>query len=196
MKRLSLFLIIFAFVMSASAVYAQQKAFLGIGNVAVKVDYINFTDDDWDDLDVDDYVYVGLEGYANIIENLYIGVEAGWANPDGDVDIYGVNVDTELTYVPIELNLKYAVEPSPNFVFDVGAGASYNYAQVESSAAGTTIVDEDDWLFGGQFFADLTYKFDQFFIGINGKYQITEDFADYDNDFNNWRIGGHIGIMF
>ena len=37
-------------------------------------------------------------------------------------------------------------------------------------------------------------------MGINAKYQLTENFEieDYDTDVNanNWRIGGQIGIMF
>jgi hypothetical protein len=65
-------------------------------------------------------------------------------------------------------------------------------------------ISADDWLFGGQFFIDLNYKFNQWFLGINAKYQITEDFEewghpyglDLDHNLNNWRIGGQIGFWF
>lgn len=182
MKKMLFMLLIVAFICTASTVYAAQKAPLGSGNLAVKLDWINFTDDDLGDLDVDSGFYIGLEGYGMVTQNLYLGLEAGWAGPDGDVD---------LTYVPIELNMKYAVEAAQNLAFDIGAGVSYNYAEVENAGP-----SEDDWLFGGQFFVDLNYTIDQFFIGISGKYQITEDFEDSDSDFNNWRIGGQIGVMF
>jgi hypothetical protein len=178
MKRLFLFSLIVAFIIAPTAVYAAEKVPLGIGNLAVKVDYINFTDN----LEDDDGLYIGLEGYGKIIPNLYLGAEVGYTNPDFE-DTY---------FVPIELNLKYAVKDTPNFVIDLGAGASYNYAKAESSGGS---LSEDDWLFGGQFFIDLNYIVDQFFVGINAKYQLTEELKGFDN-FNNWRVGGQIGIMF
>jgi hypothetical protein len=66
---------------------------------------------------------------------------------------------------------------------------------VEFEAAGMSD-DEDEWLFGGQFFLDLIYKSDQFFCGINAKYQITEDGDDVGIEFSNWRVGGLIGVLF
>jgi hypothetical protein len=215
MKRIFLFALVVmtVFVMASTSVYAQQmKAPLGLGNIALKVDYIDFTDSTLEDLDLDTSVYGGLECYGQIAPGLYLGAEVGYTNPDEettfvDFDPFlgpiAVDIETEITYVPIELNLKYAIEAAPNLVFDFGAGVSMNYAEleVEGSALGITIDDsEDDWLFGGQFFADLNYKFGQFFIGVNAKYQITEDFEiddiDTDTDFSNWRVGGQIGIIF
>ena len=206
MKRVLLLCsLVMAFLMVSTSVYAQQrKAALGLGNIALKVDYISFTEDDWKDLDVENGLYVGLEGYGQIASNLYLGAEIGYANPDGQVRLFNpffgtVNADTDLTYVPVELNLKYAIEVAPNLVMDFGAGVSYNYTKVEISALGTS-ADEDDWLFGGQFFADLNYKIGQFFIGINAKYQMTQDLEinDIDTDVSadNWRIGGQVGIIF
>ncbi len=183
MKRLLLLMLTVAFILASTTVYAAQKAPLGVGNIAVKLDYIYFTDDAFDDADIDSGFYVGLEGYGMIVPNLYLGVEGGYANPDDN--------NTELTFVPIELNLKYAIEATSNFVIDLGGGGSYNYIEIESGAE-----SEDDWIWGGQFFVDLNYTIDQFFLGISGKYQITEDFEDSGIDLNNWRVGGQIGVMF
>ncbi len=194
MKRLFLFLLIITFVLSASAIYAQQKASLGSNNVAVKVDYINFDNSVWDEVGIDNSLYLGLEGYVNITQNLYIGAEVGWANPDEEENGY----DAELTYIPIELNFKYVIEPDPNFVLDFGAGVSYNYANFEYDSPWSDW-EEDDWLVGGQVFAGFTYKFDQFFIGVNTKYQVTDDFLEENSpgfDLNNFRLGGKIGMMF
>jgi hypothetical protein len=84
-------------------------------------------------------------------------------------------------------------------VVDFGAGVSYNWMKEEFSGRNISSPG-DDWLWGGQFFAALNYKIDRFFIGINGKYQLTEDFEINDNETdvnaNNWRIGGQVGIMF
>jgi len=204
MKKLILFCLIGVFVMTSTVVFAQEKAPLGIGNLALKVDYIAFTEDDLDDLDVDSDLYLGIEGFYEVSPNFYLGLEVGWTNPEGDV----YDVDTELTYVPVELNLKYAAEVSPHFVIGFGAGVSYNYAEIELDAATGTFedietgeelgssVDEDEWLFGGQLFLDLNYTFDAFFFGINGKYQLTEEGDDLDVSFDNWRIGGQIGFFF
>jgi hypothetical protein len=114
--------------------------------------------------------------------------------------LFDNKLDVDLTYVPVEVNLKYATEVSPHFVIDFGAGLSYNYAKIDVQDVG----DEDEWLFGGQCFVDLNYTFDTFFLGINGKYQLTEE-GNYQSteegydlkvNFDNWRIGGQIGFFF
>lgn len=203
MKRLFLFLLIAVFVLISTGVYAAERAPLGIRNAAVKFDYINFTEDELENSDVDKGLYVGIEGYGEIVPNLYLGTEVGYANPKGKVkmEVLGIesDVDTEITFVPIELNLKYAIKAVPHLVIDLGAGASFTYVKEDTtvSASGSSLsAIIDDWLFGGQFFADLNYEFGPYFIGINAKYQITEDFKNQDYNYNNWRIGGQIGVMF
>ena len=191
MKKLLLFLLTFAFIIASTSVYAAQTAPLGSGNIALKLDYIDFTNGDLDDTDVDTGLYLGLEGYGEIAKNLYLGMEVGYTQPNGDTGSY----DTELTFVPVELNVKYAVESGTDFIIDFGAGASLNYGEFKISGPGLSD-SVDDWLFGGQIFTDLNYKIDRFFFGINAKYQVTEEFEDYDFDMNNWRIGGQIGIVF
>ena len=199
MRRLVLFCLVTVFVVTSSMVSAAEYAPLGYSNLAVKLDYLAFIEDEFDDLDVESGWYMGLEGFCEVAPNVYGGLEIGWGDADGGVRILGIDVDTELTYVPVELNLKYAVEVAPMFVMDVGAGFSYNYADVDIDAAGFTAGfsdSEDDWLFGGQFFTDLNYSLDQFFFGINIKYQITEEMDDLDVSFDNWRVGGQIGVFF
>jgi|WetSurMetagenome_2_1015567.scaffolds.fasta_scaffold299451_1 hypothetical protein len=181
MKKLALILLTIALVVSSSTAFAQEKAALGISNLALKIDYINFTESELKHADVDTGLYLGLEGYTQILPALYLGLEAGYANPDGHV---------ELTYIPVELNLKYALPASPNFVMDFGGGASYNYAKFKNGDS------EDDWLFGGQLFIDANYTSGGFFVGINGKYQLTEKFSDSSISLNNWRVGGQVGLMF
>jgi hypothetical protein len=213
MRKLLLVSLLFVMVLGSSTVFAADKAPLGAGNLALKVDYIHFTESFLEDADVDNGLYVGVEAYselADIAPNFYIGMEVGYTNPQGDlsgnvfvpgIGIVHIDADTETTFVPIELNLKYAIKASPYLVIDIGAGASLNYATAEISVPDYDIsVDDDDWLWGGQIFADLNYKINQFFIGINAKYQITEDYEieDFETDVSgkNWRIGGQAGIMF
>jgi outer membrane protein W len=195
------------FVFASTTLYAAEKYALGMGNIALKVDYINFTESvevkNIDlDLDLDKGIYIGLEGYYAIYPNLYLGLEAGWAGTsnDDDAEIDGEkrNVDIDLTFVPVELNLKYVFELDPNWNIGVGAGISYNYFKIEFNN-----IDEsaDDWVFGGQIFADVNYKMSkEWFIGINAKYQFTDD-LEFDNvdtstSADNFRIGAQIGYMF
>jgi len=200
MKKIFLFFLVVSLIVMSSVAYGAEKALLGNGNIALKLDYLSFTEDVLDDIDTDDALYIGLEAYNKTISNLYVGMEIGYASSDGNARIDDVKADTELTFVPIELNLKYALDINPRFVVDFGAGVSYNWMKLEFSKWGGVSSPGDDWLWGGQFFAALNYKIDRFFIGINGKYQLTENFEidDYETDVNanNWRIGGQAGIMF
>jgi hypothetical protein len=165
---------------------------LGLINIGAKADYIRFTDDLFKDTDLDKGAYFGLEANTILLPFLYLGLEAGYANIDGSVG----NVDTELTYIPMELNAKFAISPVGNIVMDIGGGVSANYAKLKGTVD-DILVSEDDVLFGGQFFADINYTRSIFFIGINGKYQISEKgIKKYDVDLNNWRVGGQIGVTF
>jgi hypothetical protein len=191
MKRSLMLIFIILFLLSSATLYAAERVPLGTGNISFKADYIKFTDGDLKDADVDSDYYIAIEGYFMIIPELYLGAEVGYTNPDGSMG----SLDTELTYVPIEINLKYAIEAAPQLVVDFGVGASYGYGKFKISGSGVSD-SVDDWLFGGQGFADVNYKIDNFFIGINGKYQITEEFKDYEFNMDNWMVGGQVGIIF
>jgi len=220
MNRVWLMLVSMVLVMTCAAVHAQEKAPLGKGNFAVKVDYIAFTDDHWSDSGDDEGVYLGLEGYFEVATNWYLGGEVGTAanldiDPIGGLGHYytlrygGVDevegTEDNINFLPVEVNMKYAMEAASNFVVDFGAGLSYSYVELDRPVYflmddGNTVTSRtetrDEWLFGAQVFADLTYKIRWFSIGVNGKYQITEDFKDDDFDLSNWRLGAQIGIIF
>jgi opacity protein-like surface antigen len=208
MKKIVLLSLVLVFVFASTSLYAAEKYALGMGNIALKVDYLSFSEDVFDDLDLKDGVYVGLEGYYAVMPNLYLGMETGWAgtSEDATINILGDNYDAEadITLIPVELNLKYAFEVSPAVVIDIGAGVSYNYFKVDLEV-GDEDANEDSWVFGGQVFADLNYKLsNQWFIGINAKYQITDDLefelrdqdVETDTSADNFRVGAQIGYMF
>ncbi|MEW6585215.1 MAG: outer membrane beta-barrel protein [Nitrospirota bacterium] len=206
MKRMLLFSLVLLFVFASTSLYAAEKYALGMGNVALKVDYFSFTDDIFDEVDLKDGVYVGLEAYYGLMPNLYLGLEGGWAGTSEDETISFLgeefDVETDVTLVPVELNLKFAGEIAPSWVIGVGAGISYSWFNVDLEIDDEN-ADEDDWVLGGQVFAEITYKMsDQWFLGINGKYHFTEDIElgpedlETDTNANNWRVGAHIGLMF
>jgi len=189
MKKMFLVLLLAGFIITSSTVFAAEQVPLGRGNLALKMDWIKFTDVPRSN----SAFYIGLEGYGAIAENWYLGMEAGYTQPKGTI----CGADRTLTYVPVELNVKYAAAVAQSVVLDIGAGASYNYAKFKFS--GLLSDSESKWLFGGQFFADLNFTFNQFFIGISGKYQLTQEFkrkAIYDFNADNFRLGGQIGVMF
>lgn len=193
MTRWLVSILCFCFIFSFSSVYAQTDLPLGNGHAGFKVDYISFTDSILDDADIDSGIYFGLEGYMNINPNLYIGGEIGYANPDGSVNVLGLSVDTELEYIPIEVNVKYVIKQGENLSVSLGGGLSYNSLDVKLSVLGVSVSD-DEWLLGGQVFADLNYMVDNYFVGAHVKYKLTED---WDNeDYSNFRIGVHAGLTF
>jgi hypothetical protein len=168
MKRLFPFFITVFFVMTSTAVSAAERAPLGNGNFALKLDYIGFTHSYFGrGGNQNDGLYVGLEGYGEILPNLYIGGEIGTAT---NVAVGG----EEISFYPLELNLKYAIKAAPNLVIDFGGGISYSFAELQYQVPfGPLQQKREGWLFGGQFFTDLTYKIKWFSIGLNAKYQVT-----------------------
>jgi hypothetical protein len=183
-----MFLFLISLVFTSTAGYATEKLPLGPQNFAVKLDSIDF-----DEKALDTGYYIGLEGYGEIGRNFYVGAEVGYVNTDGELKTEEITGDTDVVFIPVELNLKYALRLSSYFVIDFGAGGSYNYAEEEVSG---TSISADDWLFGGQVFTDLNFKAGQIFLGVNAKYQITDHGKDIDHNFSNWRVGGQIGVMF
>jgi len=207
MKKI-LLLSVMVVLVFASTSFAAEKYVLGKSNVALKVDWLYFDDDVFDNVDLSNGIYLGLEGYYGLTPNLYLGMEAGWATASNDkrVNFAGesVKIDVDIFYVPVELNLKYVWEVAPNWLIGFGGGVSYNWFDVDVEV-GDRDADSDSWVWGGQVFADINYKMtDQWFIGINGKYQFTEDLEfrirseDYETNTNanNWRLGAQVGYMF
>ena len=192
MKKIFLISIGIAFVMISVTVQAQVVVPLGNSNFALKLDYITFTDGYFDNPgNEDDGLYIGLEGYGKITSNIYLGGEIGQA---ANINLLG---GEDINFVPIEVNAKYVRELTPDLVIDFGAGLSYSYTELRRQfIIGSALEERNDWLFGGQFFADLSYTFDRFFIGVNAKYQITQSFKETNLDLSNFRLGLHIGIFF
>lgn len=182
-------MIFLASVIGVSAVSASEVYPLGRSNFSLKLDYIEFTDSALKTINTDSGTYFGIKGFANISPRVYLGGEIGWTYADGRYQA----TNTQVYYIPLEFNAKYAIEASPNFVIAAGGGLSLNYAEVRVAAIWPFWGYVNAWLFGGQLFLDLNYVADGWFIGLNGKYQATEDFKSTDVDFNNWRVGIQVG---
>jgi hypothetical protein len=212
MKRFILFSLVAILVFASTSALAAN--FNRDAKVAIKVDWLTFTDDLLEDTDSDEALYVAIDMRSPLTEFLDIGMEIGYTNFSGDIvgpkAISGKTTnfvgtwENDINYIPIEVNLSY----SRNFgslVYTLGAGLSGNYVtmdiNVNDTAAPFTLVDEESaWLKGAQAFIDLSYDGESYFFGLDGKYQVVED-QDFFNqwlevNFSNFRTGIHIGKHF
>lgn len=168
---------------------AQEGAPLGKATVSVQLGYIAFPDAP---SEADDGVYLALEGYVKIAPNLYLGGMVGSA----DTTELLSDESTELRF--IELNVKYAIEALSNLIVDAGGGVSYSHAEYDNFHLFSSVADEheEEWLAGGQLFADLIYRINWFSLGINAKYQITEEMSAAGYSYSNFRTGLQVGFIF
>lgn len=185
MKKRIFQLVLFA-VLPALAAQATE---IGMDEVifGLKAGTIGFTSVAAEDLDVDSGPYLGLEAYRQISERLHLGGELGYARSSGSIPL----VKTELTYVPIELNLKYAAIATPWVDFTLGGGFSYNYVRFEVDCFGTCFDADEDWHPGLQFFGGARFNALRFLLGVEGKYQVSEE-----QDLDNWRLTAQAGYQF
>lgn len=182
---------------AATSRAAEEHMPLGAGHILVRVDIIDYTDETIERSgDLDRGALLGVGAYLLASRNIYIGGELGYASTEGDRPGGG---QSELRYVPLELNIKYAVFVFPDTVVDIGGGFSLNYVD-EESISGTSS-NLDDWVVGGQVFASINRLAGNFFIGIEGRYQGTEHFkgdtlSNATYDLTNWRLGARAGMHF
>jgi len=196
MKKLLIALIMFGLLLTSNNAWAQETLPLGNSNLALKVGYITFQKDTWKNSDVDSGLYLGIEGMKNLTSNLYLGAEVGYVNNEGTVQ----GDSSEITWIPIEINLKYVFPISSDLNLGIGGGLSYNYLDDQTPEwQGVVWVlggDGTFWIPGTQMFIDLNYNVDdRFFIGINGKYKYCGSAGDK-NPLDNMQIGGQAGMMF
>jgi hypothetical protein len=213
MKRLSLFLLVAAVIFASTSVMAANSQ--RDSKVALKVDWLTFTDDLLEDTDSDETPYIAVEMRSPLTEDLDIGIEIGYVNLSGDItgpkpvsgktNNFIGTWENQIKYIPIELNLSYS-RYFGSLVYTLGAGVSgtfvdYDIEVNDTSGAPFTLLDnEDAWLKGAQAFFDLSYEGESYFFGIDAKYQVVEE-QDFFNkwlevNFSNWRAGLHIGKLF
>lgn len=213
MKNLFLGFILIAFAALGTSGANAQRYEIG-ADVAVKVDYIRFMDSALGDLDLQNGVYIGIEAYKQaLVPNLYFGAEIGWAGAASSAGVITNNmlliggVDLDVSYVPIEFNVKYVIPIQTGFFFDLGAGISYNYFKlnIDTNQFGLGSGSADDWAFGGQFFTSVNYTFsNNLYLGLEAKYQLTQNLTLHsggvalpiDITADNFRIGGQFGYKF
>jgi len=208
MKRLSLLLVMLAMLFCAASPAMSQTYPLGDVNVAVKVEYLRFMDDSIRELNAGDGIYVGVEAYKQLfLPNLYLGMQIGWGGSSGDVTVpwfysgQTTAYSTDVDYVPIEFNIKYAIPLDRSLILDFGSGFSFNYfdISVKDKWYGYS-GSENDWVIGGQFFADLNYKYANWLFGIGVKYQLTDTMSfggvNTSVSADNLRIGMQAGYSF
>jgi hypothetical protein len=159
-------------------------------NFSVKITQMNFIDDYVKER-VPSAAYYAIDGYTKVYRNLYAGIEVGYAGGMGDKD----NETIDFSFYNLQGNAKYAFDLFRDVQIDVGAGLSLIYVYDDGD------VDTLDRMGGFQVFSDLNWYGEpvddsgRFFIGLNAKYQQPAWKVDYDWEYTNWQIGGHLGFM-
>jgi len=174
-----------------TSLYAASSEPLGAGYFSFKVGNVNFTHDVWEENDIEKGYYAAIDWYGDIGSHFYVGGELGYLKSSGEKS----GTDTELIFVPFEINLKYVLAPIKTIQLDFGFGASYSY--VDGKVAPRTISEkaDKDFVLGAQGFMSINFVFKRLFIGAHAKYQATQYVAE-NIDFDNYRIGAHIGLTF
>lgn len=192
---------------SREVLEAAKRRPLGDVQLGLNLSYIRFSDDVADTSHTESGGYVGALGYVRLFHGLYVGGEVGKAE---NLTFFSGN---DVEFMPIELNAKYAFQAGSHLALDVGGGLSYSYVEVDEGKEwnlGCTFYVcpapepsgenrdglGDDWLLGGQLFAEMMFRMGWFSLGFNGKYQITESFKGSDFTLDNWRVGMVTGIVF
>jgi len=188
MQRIVLLVLVIALtaLFTASAALAEETG-LEEMTLGAKAGTIGFFSGAAEDLDVDSAPYLGLEAFWRISDRLHLGGELGYARSRGSIPL----VKTELTYVPIELNLKSAAPLTPWLDFNLGGGFSYNYVRFESDCLGTCFASDEDWHPGLQLFGGVQYNTPHIILGVEGKVQVSEE-----EDLDNWRLSAQAGYRF
>lgn len=213
MKRFILFSLIAVLIFASTSALAANID--RDTKVAIKVDWLTFTDDLLADTGSNEALYVALDMRSPLTENFDIGMEIGYIKFAGDItgpkEISGKSGnfigtwENNIRYIPIEVNLSYSRD-FDSFVYTLGAGISGNFVDLDVDVIDTSGVpftfrdDESAWLLGAQIFVDLSFEGESYFFGIDGKYQFVEE-QDFFNkwleiNFSNFRTGIHIGKHF
>jgi hypothetical protein len=154
-----------------TAVCADDSKPLGDGHFTLKVGQIQLIDDEeyWEFNGIDEDNYVALTGYGHLGRDFYIGFELGYAEFTGDP----FGIDTDLTMIPAELNLKYVWDMGPNIQFDFGLGVGHitTYGTVIWPGLIGSIEEffHTRSVYSAQGFADFNFKLKRFFVGAHAK---------------------------
>lgn len=150
-----------------------------------------FTDNNVDDLGIDDGNYFGAAAYVSVSPRVYLGVEVSRIEETGR---FGNGNKIELEFMPVEVNLKYTNAINDNLVLSLGGGISKTSIDEKITTVGSST--RSGWLHGLQAFAGLDLIIDTFFLGFEVKWQTMDDFKASSYDYNNIRLGFRAGMMF
>lgn len=168
------------------ATVTTAAAFPAERTFGLKAGAIGFTEGAAASLDLERGSYLGAEVYGRIAERLSLGGEIGYSRLEGSIPL----VENELTYIPVELNLKYSGEIRSELDYFLGAGLSYSFVELEQDCQGTCFAEDEDWVAGAQLFGGVELRLRKWLFDLEGKYQLSE------KDLDNWRMTGKAGFVF
>jgi hypothetical protein len=173
-----------------------QSAPLGSGHFTLKLGQIQLVDDEeyWEFNELEEDNYIAINWYGYLGRDFYLGFELGYAKFSAEP----FGIDTDLTLIPAELNLKYVLDVW-NLQLALGVGVSHITTYGSILWPGLIGSVEEFFhtrsVYGAQGFADFNFQLKRFFFGGYVKYQITEDLVDTIN-LDNYQVGVHVGLTF
>jgi hypothetical protein len=174
--------------MVATVVFGQDERPLGTFNLALRGNYLKFDDDLLKTLDLDEGYLAAIEWYGRVVSGLYLGGDVGYGLTDSNLV-----ASDEVEFIPVGLNAKYVFNLASFLKWDIGGGVSYNYVDVKGFGP---LIKADDWIWGGQVFSNLNFRFGRFFLGADARYQNTQKLLKTGVRFKNYQIGAHFGFIF
>lgn len=156
---------------------------------------------------VNNGLLISAESYYLIAPKIYVGGSIGYGESDTSyiftlitttTTVTTYSPDSETIFIPLELNIKYALDLGNDFVFSFGGGLSRNF--IKEKMAGRQILGTDsdgqyilgpyrdyyrvkDWVNGMQLFAELFYRpeYENYFYGAKLSTKILDDFYTFSN---------------
>lgn len=192
MKKFIVAIIFMGFTLNSTVSKADSDSVfpLGYSHVSVHTGTAIFTDDNVDNLGVDDGNHSGVAIYVSVNPRLYLGAEVSFLEEESN-SILG---KIELELMPVEINLKYSKGVNEHLVLDLGGGVSKTF--IEEKITSATFQRRSAWQHGLQAFAGINLLMSDFFAGFSVKWQTMDDFKASSYDYNNIRLDFRLGMMF
>lgn len=195
--------IIMIVALHSAAAFADDAATPATG-LSVKAGVIGFRDPL---VDVNG-PYVGIEVFSRVSESVSVGGQASFGMMLNRADdlAAGSAVD-DLTYIPVELNVRYSVPLGEHILAGLDAGVSLNGIVEKKQQCGMILISLDPVQYcsttttqllrlGAQVGLTVDVTSGTFRAGLDGTYQATDGDDSAAGKYSNYRLGVHAGWLF
>lgn len=174
-----------AAVLSIAGPGAAEAQWSDHSDVALTLGALNYVDAKFHD----GGPILGLEGRTPLAPGWLIGASIAGGS---DFVLFG----DELSITPLEANVTRLLPLGRRVAAGFGGGLAAVRGRLHESNLFADDLDTTDWVFGGQVFGGLDWVPGRITLGVNLKYQATQELADFGWGLDNWRIVARVGAVF